>query len=126
VLIAAELLLAIGAIGGAVGLITGWLDLHESADDLPWQSPVLAGFALLLCNGVVPLAVVRGATRDAVWAAKGHVAVGVVLLVWIAVQVAFIGFNSPLQIVYAVYGAAVVALGLWDLRARPHARHRPV
>lgn len=117
-LVLAEVLLAIGAVGGAIGLMSGALDLRESVDDLPRRSPVLAGMALGVCNGIFPLLVVGATRRHARWAPVGHVAVGIVLMTWIVVQIAYIGLNSPLQVVYAAYGTAVAALGLRNMRDR--------
>lgn len=111
----AELLLAVGAVGGAIGLIVGWIDLGTAVDDLPWQSPVLGGLALLVLNGLLPLVVVAGTWKRAGWAPIGHVLVGVVLVGWIVVQVAFIGFGSWLQVAYAVLGVLIAAVGLWRL-----------
>lgn len=116
VLVALELLLAVGAFGGALGLVTGALDLHEAADDLPLASPVLGGIALALCNGVLPLVVATGTLRRAPWASVGHLAVGAALIGWIVVQVAFIGFGSALQAAYLGYGVVVLALGALDRR----------
>lgn len=116
-LVALELLLAVGAFGGAIGLVTGTLDLHEAADDLPLASPVLGGIALALCNGVLPLVVAGGTLRRAPWASWGHLAVGGALIGWIVVQVAFIGFGSALQAAYLAYGVLVLVLGAVDRRA---------
>jgi hypothetical protein len=120
-LVVLEVLLVIGAVGGGLGLIVGFLDLEEMADDLPWQSPVLGGVALLLLNALVPSIVVAAELRRHRLASLGHLLVGVDLLGWIVVQVAFIGFTSPLQAVYAVYGVAVTALA-WRLPDRPGRR----
>ena len=38
-------------------------------------------------------------------------AAGVVLMAWIVAQVGFIGYASPLQPFFFIYGAAVTALG---------------
>lgn len=105
-----EVLLVVGAIGGGVGLITGALDLGDATDDLPLRSPVLAGIALVTVNGVLPAVVVVGELRRTSWAHTGHTIVGWSLIGWVVLQVAFIGANSPLQLVYAVYGAVIVLL----------------
>lgn len=117
-LVVLEVLLVIGAIAGGLGLIIGFLDLQEMTDDLPWQSPVVGGIALLAINAAVPVAVIVAELRHHRLASLGHLLVGVDLLVWIAVQVAFIGFTSVLQAVYLVYGLAVTWLA-WRLPDRP-------
>jgi hypothetical protein len=113
-----EVLLAVGAVGGAFGLITGTLDLGEYTDDLPWQSPLIAGIALLVVNGVLPAAVALGELRRRRWAGVGHLVVGSALIGWVAVQVAFIGANSFLQLVYLAYGIVIVVLARSRRRRR--------
>lgn len=120
-LIVAEVLLAVGAFGGAVGLIVGGIDLGKATDDLPFGSPVLGGVALAVSCGVLPTVVAVGAWRRAPWAPLGHVAVGVVLVGWVVVQIAFIGLGSWLQVGYAVFGLGIAALGISNL----HASRRP-
>ena len=117
-LIGLELVLSVGAFGGAIGLVGGGLDLKESVSDLPFASPVFAGLALGLLVGVVPLAVAVGAWRRASWADLGHLAVGVGLVAWIVVQVAYIGFGSALQVIYLLWGLAILGLGLRCWRYR--------
>jgi hypothetical protein len=111
-LVGLEVLLAIGAFGGAAGLISGAIDLQESTTDLPLQSPVLGGVALGLINGVLPTVAVMGALTRRSWAPLAHLAVGAALIGWIVVQVGFIGFGSWLQAFYALYGAAITGLAL--------------
>jgi hypothetical protein len=110
-LIVLEVLLAVGAFGGAIALLSGVIDLGESTADLPFSSPVLAGLALGLINGVLPAVVAFGAWRREAWSELGHVVVGAALIGWIVVQVAFIGFGSALQATYLLYGVVVLALG---------------
>lgn len=119
VLVGAEVFLAMGAIGGAIGLMTGGIDLGTAADDLPWQSPVLGGIALLVLNGALPLAAAGGSWRHARWAPPAHVLVGAVLAGWIVVQVALIGLGSWLQVGYFAFGVALAALAVRNLLERP-------
>ncbi len=118
-LIAAETVLAVGAFGGAVGLILGGIDLGDAADHLPFGSPVLGGVALGLVCGVLPTVVAVGAWRRRSWAPLGHVVVGAALVGWVVVQVAFIGLQSWLQVSYAVFGLAITALGISCLHSGP-------
>lgn len=117
-LVVLEVLLVLGAIGGGLGLIIGFLDLQEMTEDLPWQSPVVGGVALLAINAAFPLVVIAAELRRHRLASLGHLLVGVDLLVWIVVQVAFIGFTSALQAIYLAYGVAVTWLA-WRLPDRP-------
>ena len=110
-LIVLEVLLAVGALGGAIGLMSGGIDLGDSTSKLPFASPVLGGLALLAINGVLPATVAFGAWRRTAWSDVGHLAVGAGLIAWIVVQVAFIGFGSWLQATYLLYGVVVLALG---------------
>lgn len=118
-LVGLELVLAVSAAGGAFGLISGTLDLRESADDLPWSSPVFGGIALGLLICLLPAAVAVLTLRRHRWAPTGHVVVGVTLVGWIVVQVGFIGPNSALQLVMFLLGAVILVLGQ---RARREAR----
>ncbi len=115
-LVAMEVVLGLGAFGGAIGLVGGGTDLGGAVDDLPWQSPVLGGLALALVIGVFPLVVAAAAARRASWARRGHLAVGIALIAWIVVQVGFIGLNSWLQPAFALYGLVLVLLAVRLLR----------
>jgi hypothetical protein len=104
------------AFGGALGLVTGTLDLGASVTErLPWESAVVGGVALALWVGV-PFAVLavlawRGSARTgAVAVAAGGLVIG-----WIVVQVACIRTFSPFQPTYLVVGLGFVGAG----------RHRP-
>ncbi len=125
VLVGAELLLALGGLGGSVGVLTGVIDFGSVTSDLPFQSPVLAGVALGVLNGLIPLVAAVGTLRRTAWAPIAHVVVGTVLMGWIVVQVGFIGLGSWLQPFYFVYGAVVTSLALWNLHRRePRPGHR--
>lgn len=108
-----EVLLALGAYGGAIGLITGGVDLGDAAADLPFGSTVFGGWALLVVNGLLPTVVVVGALRRRPWADTGHLVVGVALIGWIVVQVSVLGWPPHwLQTLYFVWGWAIVGLAL--------------
>lgn len=109
--------MAVGAFAGAVGLMVGGVDLGDATDDLPFRSPVFGGVALGVVCGVLPAVVAIMAWRRARWAAFGHVAVGVALVGWIVVQIVFIGLGSWLQVGYGLFGLAITALALSNLRA---------
>jgi hypothetical protein len=101
---------AFGAWAGAVGLVTGGMDFGESINDrLPFDSLVLAGLALGIIVGI-PLTVLAwsawtgGSRTDDV-----ALAVGLMLIVWIVVQVAVIRAFSLFQPVYLAVGASFVA-----------------
>ncbi len=114
-----EALLAVGAYGGAIGFLAGGIDLGDAAQDLPFGSLTFAAIALALVNGVLPTAVLIGALRARAWARVGHLVVGVALVVWIVVQVAFLGPPiHVLQAIYFVWGGVIVVLALRVLARR--------
>jgi hypothetical protein len=117
-LVGMEVFLAAGAVLGAVGLVTGGIDLGDATQDLPFGSPVLAGVALAVLNGVLPAVVAVAGIQGRPWADVGHLVVGVVLVGWIVLQVGFIGLGSWLQVLYAAYGLLIAALAVIALRRR--------
>jgi hypothetical protein len=118
VLIVMEVLLAVGAFAGAAGFLLAWSAFDELTGSLPFGgSLVVAGLALGLVNGVLPSAVAYGAWRHQRWARPAHVLVGIVLVVWIVVQVMILGPPlHALQLVYLLYGIALAWLGEQRLR----------
>jgi dienelactone hydrolase len=101
---------ALAAWAGAIALITGGADFGESINDrLPFDSPVLAGFALGIVVGI-PLTVLAwsawtgGPSTDDL-----ALVTGVVLIGWIVVQVVVIRAFSFFQPAYLAVGVAFVA-----------------
>jgi len=117
VLIGLELFLAFWAFAGSYGMLStphgGVLDV-ALLDGSPFDSFIIPGITLLVSSGLFPVVVVVGALRRASWASLGHLAVGIVLLGWIAAQLMFIGYVSWMQPVFFAYGLLVVALALLD------------
>ncbi len=106
-----EGLLAVGAYGGAIGLISGGLDLGEASGNLPFGSLAFAGVCLALVNGLLPTLVLIGALRQRRWAVPGHLVVGLTLVAWIVAQVAILGPPlHPLQAIYFAWGWIIAAL----------------
>ena len=121
-LIALELLLCVAAVCGGVQLAA--VAPHDAmpADALartPFSSWVWPGIFLIATVAVPAGAVAAGALARRAWSHVGHVAVGLLLVGWIAVQVAVIGSVSALQPVMAGWGLAIAALGAADYRRRP-------
>lgn len=116
-LMALEVILAVGALGGAVALASGFIDLGEATGRLPFGSPVFAAMALGGINGLFPAAVVAGTLRRRPWTRWGHRAVGVLLMGWIVVQVYLLGPPIHwLQALYFCYGLAIALLAVWAHR----------
>ena len=107
---------AVTAYAGAVGLIGGGLALGAALEDrLPFGSVLLAGLALLGFVAAPMSAAAIAALRPRRFTAATVLVAGELLLLWIAVELAFIQTYSWLQPVYLVVAAVVVALG-WLLR----------
>src|SRR4051812_29083671 len=81
---------SLAALGGAVGLVAGWLSLHELTDRLPLDSPVLGGVALGLLVAVPQGVAAVTAVRHPPVAATASVVVGLGLVGWIGLEVAFL------------------------------------
>ena len=104
-------LIALSAYAGAVGLLGGGISFGDTIDArLPFDSLLLAGLALLAIVAVpmtlAAIAAVKGTphSRDLLFAA------GLLLVVWIGVELAFIKAYSWFHPTYLA--AAVMVLGL--------------
>ncbi|HVV19033.1 MAG TPA: hypothetical protein VHF06_06320 [Pseudonocardiaceae bacterium] len=108
-------LTSVSAAAGAIGLITGTLELGATVTSrLPLQSPVLAGLALALVVAVPTAVVAYLATKNRDGHAAAASVAGLMLIGWIAVEAAVIQEFSWLQVLFAVVGVAVLFLGLPD------------
>ncbi|MGY3555525.1 hypothetical protein [Williamsia sp. R60] len=103
------------AFAGAIGVVGGGADFgREIGQRLPFESPVLAGIALALVVGVPTTLAAFTLWRSMPQAAVTTLIAGVMLVVWIAVQVAVIREFNPPQIVFGLVGLFLVASG-WHL-----------
>jgi hypothetical protein len=105
-------LVALSAYGGLVGLATGALDLGPTLNRrLPFHSPVFGALALGALVAIPATALALQALRgDERIAATARFA-GIVLIGWIAVELAFIRQFSWLQPIYVGMGISFVMLG---------------
>jgi hypothetical protein len=106
-------LMCAAAVGGVVGLAGGGIDFGpEITARIPAASPVLGavalGVAVTLPMGAAAVAGWRRSPRTADLA----ILAGAALIGWIVVEIAFIRSFSWLQPACALYGAAVLGLGL--------------
>jgi hypothetical protein len=118
--IALEVLLAVGALGGGLVLTVAPrgeimpLPLSALAGS-PFETYLGPGLILFTVLGIGPLVAARLAWTRSPLAPIAALAVGVALLIWVAVEIAIIGYTNepPLQAIYLVMGAviAVVAVG---------------
>ena len=133
--LALEILLSIGALGGGLVLMIAPrgeimpLPLSALAGS-PFDTYLLPGLILFGVLGLGPLVAARLAWLRHPLAPAAALVVGVGLLIWVAVEVAIIGYSNepPLQAIYAILGVAIVLVafrwlldaGLPRLDGRPH------
>ncbi len=111
-------LMCLSALGGAVGLISGPLDLgHRLNERLPFGSPVFGGVGLAVFVAVPFAAVARWAWRGDREAWGAALLAGLLLIGWIIVELAFIREFSFLQPLCLAIGAAFTAVGYLGRRA---------
>lgn len=109
--------IAVNAYAGMVGLITGGIDFGQDVNArLPFGSTVFAGIALALVVGVPMTVAAHLAGTDRPHFPGAAVLAGVLLVGWIAVEVAFIRSFSWLQPVCLVAGLVVAMAGVRELR----------
>ena len=112
--IALEVLLGGGALAGGLVLIVAPrgeimpLPLSALAGS-PFETYLGPGLILFTVLGLGPLAAAELAWRRHALAPFAAFAVGVALLIWVAVEIAIIGYSNepPLQAIYLALGVAV-------------------
>lgn len=129
-----ELFLGIGAIAGGLALMLGprgeIIPLHVSSlAGSPFDTYLIPGLVLFVVLGIGPFLAAGLAWRRHPLAPLTALATGIALLIWLAVEIAVIGYTNdpPLQPFYLVLGAIIVVVAAaWVLATRPlaqHARH---
>ena len=110
-----EVLLSIGALGGGLVLMIAprgeIMPLPLSAlGGSPFETYFIPGVILFGVLGLGPLVAARLVWLRHPLASTAAFVVGAGLLIWVAVEVAIIGYSNepPLQAVYAVLGVAIV------------------
>lgn len=113
-------IVAVAAVAGALGLLTGTLDLGPAATSrLPWHSGALAGLSLALVVALPMTLTAVLAVRDHPAHGRAAVAAGGLLIGWLVVEVAVIREFSWLQAVFAVAAVVVVLVGRHRQAALP-------
>jgi hypothetical protein len=115
VALALELILSIGAVAGGLMLMLAPrgeiipLPLSALAGS-PFDTYFVPGLILFGVLGLGPLVAARLAWLRHPLAPTAAFIVGVGLLIWVAVEVAIIGYSNepPLQAIYAVLGVAIL------------------
>jgi hypothetical protein len=117
--IALEVFLAIGALGGGAALLLGprgeIIPLPLSAlSGSPFADYSVPGAILFLVIGIGPMAAAVLTWRRHRLAPLLACATGGVLLVWLAVEIAIVGYTNkpPLQAFYLALGAAIALIGI--------------
>jgi hypothetical protein len=113
-LVVLEVLLSLGALGGGFVLILAPrgeimpLPLSALAGS-PFDTYLGPGLILFSVLGLGPLIAARLAWLRHPFAPIAAFIVGVALLIWVAVEIAIIGYSSepPLQAIYLTLGAAI-------------------
>jgi hypothetical protein len=104
--------LSISAYFGAVGLISGLLPIDAAMSaNLPFHSPVFAGLALAAIVGLPSSTVVWLAARGDRRTATAATVAGVLLIGWIAVELAIVREFSVLQVLYTAAGLGLIVVG---------------
>jgi hypothetical protein len=114
-----EVALSIGALGGGLVLIVAprgeIMPLPVSAlAGSPFETYLGPGLILFTVLGLGPLIAARLAWIRHPLAPVAAFVVGAALLIWIAVEIAIIGYSNepPLQAIYLVLGTAITAVAL--------------
>ena len=113
-LLVLEVLLSLGALGGGLVLILAPrgeimpLPLSALAGS-PFDTYLGPGLILFSVLGLGPLVAARLAWLRHPFAPVAAFVVGVALLIWVAVEIAIIGYSNepPLQAIYLTLGAAI-------------------
>ncbi|HTZ45045.1 MAG TPA: hypothetical protein VMB79_14385 [Jatrophihabitans sp.] len=112
---------ALTALGGALGLLTGLLDAGPVITArLPWASPVAAGLALLAVVGLPGTVLGVLAVRGDRWADAAAVVAGTLLAGWIVVELVVIEEFSLFHPLYLGIGLLLVWAGRRALPGRSH------
>lgn len=122
VVLALELVLGVSAVAGGIGLLGGGAGMPESyLDGSPFEDYTVPGLYLLTVIGGGALAAAALTFRHAAQAGAAAVVMGVLLIAWLTVETAIIGYHGGIQPVmlglFFPLGAALVVLGAGEARA---------
>lgn len=84
----------------------------EWLDGSPFGDYLIPGIVLLVGLGVFPLILVTFMWRGIPWSLDAGAGVGVILLVWLGIEIFVIGYQPvpPFQAVYAAVGISIIVL----------------
>jgi hypothetical protein len=125
------LFLSVGALFGGYMLLmdTSGLALQMPANALensPFTDYLIPGLILLVFMGLLPLTLVYALIfrpdwswagflniyRTQYWAWTYSLFVGVILVIWIDIQIFLLGYDAVIQTVYALYGIVLIIVVL--------------
>jgi len=118
-------IIAFSAYGGAVGLISGGLSLGEVSSRLPFASPLLGGIALALIVAVPSTVLAWFAWQGDPRTDAAALIVGVLIIGWIVVELAFIREFSFFHPAYLVVGVVLVWIGRHGVAGLRALLHHP-
>jgi hypothetical protein len=114
-----EVFLSVGALGGGGALMLGSrgeiIPLPLSAlKGSPFETYFAPGLILFCALGLGPLAAALLAWLRHPLAPLAALGVGIALLIWMAVEIAIVGYSNdpPLQPFYVLLGAVITGVGL--------------
>jgi hypothetical protein len=114
-----EVFLSVGALGGGVALMFGprgeIIPLPLSAlRGSPFETYFAPGLILFCALGLGPFGAALLAWRRNPLAPRAALGVGVALLIWMAVEIAIVGYSNspPLQPFYLLLGVVITGVGL--------------
>lgn len=139
-LVASLVFLALGGLYGGIAMLTDTsgasLQMAEVLPLLPVPDYTLPGLFLLFVMGLAPLFLTFGLIArpnwkwaeslsrwsNHHWSWTATVALGIILLIWLSIQGALIGFRWPIQYVTAVNGILILVFALVPSVRRYYAR----
>lgn len=117
ILIACIIFQALSGLAGGIGLIldpTGAsLGIpQEWLSNSPFNDYLIPGIILFTVLGIFPAFVSVGLWKEKYWGWLGSLSLGTALLIWIIVEIIFIGYqsNPPLQLIYGILGIVILLL----------------
>jgi hypothetical protein len=119
-----NLLLGVGALAGGMALVAGPtgqiipLSVSSLAGS-PFHDYFIPGLILFVVLGLAPFVVAILAWRGNPWAPLLTVGIALTLLIWLAVEVAIVGYSSdpPLQPIYLGIAVLMMLDGIGWLRS---------
>ena len=83
-------------------------------NNTPFDNYLIPGIILLICIGLYPTIVSFGLfnRKENHWSWTGSVYIGIMLIIWMDVQVMLIGYNAIIQFIYAILGVLTVICAL--------------